>query len=120
MSENMYLWVAMAVMTLITAATRFLPFVVFSRPGHGSGDCPGGEKKDTKYLDYLGDVLPPALMAMLVVYSLRQVNVASLEGWVPATLASALTLGVFWWRRNMLLAILGGTVVYMVLVQAVF
>lgn len=111
MNHHLYLLGALTVMTVVTAVTRFLPFAVFRNTDN---------QKSTKYLDYLGEVLPPALMAMLVVYSLRLIDVTHLEGWVPALIASVVTLGIFAWRRSMLLAILGGTVLYMVLVQAVF
>lgn len=111
MSKELYLLLAVAIMTAITAALRFLPFVVFKDPTHA---------KAAKHLEYLGETLPFALMVMLVVYCLREVNFTDMINWVPALLASIATVGLYAWRRSTLLAILGGTVSYMVLVQAVF
>ena len=49
------------IMALITFVTRALPFVLFDH-----GDHP------PKAVLYLGRVLPPAIIAMLVVYCLRR------------------------------------------------
>ena len=98
-----------AVMALFTALLRFLPFWTF-----------GGKRQTPAVIDYLGKVLPYAIMGMLVVYCLKGVAVTQLSSVAPAALGVAITAGLHLWKHNTLLSILGGTVVYMVLVQMVF
>ena len=100
---------AIAVMAIVTFLTRVLPFLLFDR-----GESP------PKLVLYLGRVLPPAIIAMLIVYCLRGVCFASPGGWVPQLLCVAVVVALHLWKHNNLLSIFGGTVLYMVLVQAVF
>ena len=100
---------AIAVMAVVTFLTRALPFLLFDR---------GGEPP--KVVLYLGRVLPPAVIAMLIVYCLRGVSFAAPGGWVPQLVSVAAVVILHLWRSNTLLSIFGGTILYMVLVQAVF
>ena len=95
------------IMAALTAALRFLPFVMFS-------------KGTPKTIVYLGNLLPNAIMAMLVVYCLRNVTPLSGSHALPELIAIAATVGLHVWKRQTLLSIAGGTVVYMLLVQLVF
>ena len=92
-----------------TALTRFLPFLLF----------PAG-KPTPKYIRYLGKVLPPAVFGLLVVYSLKDVNLFAGSHGVPEAISVALVAALHLWKRNMLLSIAGGTICYMALVQFVF
>ena len=107
--NNAHAWLTVAVIALVTAGLRFLPFLIF-----GSG------RKAPAIIQRLGAVLPGAIMAMLVVYCLKDVHFASLVGWIPALTGVIVTGGLQVWRRNTLLSIVGGTLVYMLLVQQVF
>ena len=98
-----------AVAAVVTAALRFIPFLVF-----------GGKKEPPAYITYLGHALPGAIMAMLVVYCLKGVSLTSVSSFMPELIASAVVVALHVWRRNTLLSIIGGTVVYMLLVQLVF
>ncbi len=98
-----------AVMALVTLLTRALPFLLFDR-----GDCP------PKLVLYLGRVMPPAVIAMLIVYCLRGVTFAAPAGWIPALVAGSAAVLLHLWKGNDLLSIFGATGLYMVLVQAVF
>ena len=100
---------AIAVMAIVTFLTRVLPFLLFDR-----GESP------PKLVLYLGRVLPPAIIAMLIVYCLRGVSFSTPGGWVPQLLCVAVVVALHLWKHNNLLSIFGGTVLYMVLVQAVF
>lgn len=100
---------AIAVMAVVTFLTRALPFLLFD---HG-GTPP-------KVVLYLGRALPPAVIAMLIVYCLRDLSFTAAADWAPAVIASLVTVGLHLWKRNNLLSIFGGTILYMVLVQAVF
>ena len=98
-----------AVIAAVTALLRFLPFVVF-----------GGGRPTPKYVVYLANVLPCAIMAMLVVYCLKGVSFATPAGWVPALLSCGAVVLLHLWKGNDLLSIFGGTILYMALVQGVF
>lgn len=99
---------SIAVMAAVTFLTRALPFLLFDRGGH-----------PPKLVLYLGRVLPPAIIAMLIVYCLRGVSFVGLESWLPPLVSAALVVGLHLWKHNNLLSIFGGTIFYMVLVQAV-
>ena len=100
---------SIAVMAVVTFLTRALPFLLFDR-----GDHP------PKLVLYLGQVLPPAIIAMLIVYCLKGVTFASPAGWAPSLLAGGAAVVLHLWKGNDLLSIFGATVLYMVLVQGVF
>ena len=71
-------------------------------------------------MEYLGHVLPAAMMGLLVVYCLKGVTLTAAPYGIPELIGVAVTAGLHLWRRNTLLSIAAGTVVYMVLVQLVF
>lgn len=98
-----------AVIAAVTMLLRFLPFVIF-----------GGGRPTPRYVLYLAQVLPCAIMAMLVVYCLRGADPFGPTHALPELLASAAVVGLQLWRKNTLLSIAGGTALYMVLVQLVF
>lgn len=100
---------SIAVMAAVTFLTRALPFLLFDR-----GDHP------PRIVLYLGQVLPPAIIAMLIVYCLKGVSFTSPAGWVPSLLAGLTALVLHLWKKNDLISIFGATVLYMVLVQGVF
>ena len=92
-----------------TMTTRFLPFVVFS-----------SKRPTPKYVQYLGKVLPGAIFGLLVVYCLKDVSIINYSHGIPEAIAIVVTVLLHLWKRQMLLSIAGGTVVYMLLVQLVF
>lgn len=100
---------SIAVMALVTFLTRALPFVLFDRGEH-----------PPKVVMYLGQVLPPAVIAMLIIYCLKGVAFTSLGGWVPSLLACGTAVLLHVWKGNDLLSIFGATALYMFLVQGVF
>ena len=97
------------VVALVTMLTRFLPFLIF-----------GEKRKTPEVITYLGKVLPFAIMGMLVVYCLKDVNFLAKPFGAPELIGIAVTAGLHIWRRNSLLSIGAGTVTYMLLVQFVF
>ena len=105
----MYNVIMIAVTALVTMATRFLPFLIF-----------GENRKTPPLIDYLGKVLPCAIMGMLVVYCLKDVSFLSAPFGLPEVIGIVIVALLHLWKRNTLLSIISGTVVYMVLVQLVF
>jgi branched-subunit amino acid transport protein AzlD len=100
---------AIAVMAGVTFLTRALPFLLFGRGGN-----------PPRIVLYLGKYLPPAVIAMLIVYCLRGVSFGQAADWAPALIACVFTAVVHIWRKNNMLSIVGGTILYMVLIQVVF
>ena len=100
---------SVAVMAIVTFLTRAVPFLLFDR----------GEKPPEWVLS-LGRILPPAIIAMLIVYCLREVSFTAPGLWVPHFIASAVVVGLQWRFKNDLLSIFTGTALYMFLIQAVF
>lgn len=97
------------VIVIGTVLTRSLPFLVFP----DSKDSPD-------YIKYLGQVLPYAIIGMLVVYCLKNVNILSFPFGIPEGIAFIYVVLVHHRWHNLLLSIGGGTILYMVLVQFLF
>ena len=95
-------------MAAVTMLLRFLPFLIF------------GERQTPKYIDYLGKVLPYAIMGMLVVYCLKGMTFTSAPFGIPEIIAVAVTAGLHIWKRNTLISSICGTVCYMLLIQFLF
>ena len=106
---NTHTFYAIAVMAIITALLRFLPFLIFK-----------GKASTPAIVEKLGRLLPSAVIAMLVVYCMKDMHFSGMVGYLPAIIASLLTGGLHIWKRNTLLSVISGTVCYMLLVQFVF
>ncbi|XKH49813.1 branched-chain amino acid transporter permease [Chryseomicrobium palamuruense] len=101
--------ITIAVVVLGTMLTRFLPFWIFP-----------ADKPTPGYVLFLGRLLPPAVLGLLVIYSVKDVEwTGGLYG-LPEILGILLIVGLHIWKRNMLLSIAGGTIFYMMLVQYIF
>lgn len=98
-----------AAVVLGTMTTRFLPFLLF----------PAG-KTTPAFVQYLGKALPAAVFGLLVIYSLKDVQLLAGSHGIPEAISIALVIILHFWKRQMLLSIAGGTICYMLLVQLVF
>ena len=101
--------ITVAIVVAGTLLTRFGAFLVF----------PQG-KKAPDFVLFLGKALPAAVMGMLVVYTFKDTIVLSYPYGIPELIALLVTVGMHLWKRNMFMSIGAGTVVYMILIQAVF
>ena len=99
--------VLVAVMSLTTILLRFLPFLIF-------------RKQTPPYITYLGKVLPPAIIGMLVVYCLKDVTIMSHPHGLPELIASLTVIVLQVVKRNALLSIPSGKAVHMLLLQLIF
>lgn len=100
--------VLILVMALVTIMIRFAPFILF-------------KGKDTpEFVNYLGRYLPYPIIAMLVVYCLKGISLAARERWLPEIISVVIVAIVHAFKRNTLLSIVLGTVIYMLLKQLVF
>lgn len=98
-----------AVMALVTAVLRFFPFLIF-----------GETRKTPPLVAYLGQVLPFAIMGMLVVYCLKDISFSAAPFGIPELVGCAVVALLHIWKRSTLLSIGAGTLCYMLLVQFVF
>lgn len=92
-----------------TMVTRFISFALFAKSG-----------KPPAIINYLGKVLPGAVMGLLVVYSLKNISFVTAPNGIPEVLALILLVGIHLYKRNFLISIVASTVFYMILVQTVF
>ena len=100
---------AIAIVALVTLLLRAFPFLVFRR------------REPPAFVRWLGGQLPRAVMAMLVLYCLKDIAepVAPFHSpavW-PALLGTAVAAFVHLWKRQMMLSIAAGTAVYMALLR---
>lgn len=109
MSPTMLAVLSVAVTAVCTFAMRLVPFVLF-----------GTREKPPAIVSYLGKVLPPAVMAILIIYCLKDVDFGSVNSILPQVISIALVVLLHLWKRNNLISIGAGTVCYMLLIQFVF
>ena len=101
-----------AVLTILTCGiatilVRALPFLAF-------------RKETPKYIMFLGNALPPAIFAMLVVYCLKDVSLVSGSHGIPEAAGMTVTILLHLWKKQTLLSIAGGTICCMLLIQFIF
>ena len=109
--REIYAALVILIMAGVTFALRLAPFLAFGR--RKEGGVP-------KWVTYLGNYLPPAVIALLVVYCLKDVSPLTAPFGLPELVTAAAIITVHLWKRNTLLSIGGGTLLYMFLVQCVF
>lgn len=110
----MYLTPAQTIIMILAVAlgtmiTRFTPFILFP-----------DNRKPPQIIHYLGKVLPPAMMGLLVVYCLRSVTITKGTHGLPEAISIAVIVLLHKWKENVLLSIGAGTILYMILTQAIF
>lgn len=103
--SNYYPAAVVAVIAIVTVIIRFIPFVIFRG------------RKTPETVSYFGKVLPTAIMGMLVVYCLRNTEFTGKSYGIPEIVSCILVVCLHKWKRNTLLSIVTGTVVYMILTR---
>lgn len=98
-----------AVAAVCTFFTRLVPFALFGR-----------KRQVPRVVLFLGNVLPPAIIATLIIYCLKGVNLLHFPSGIPELISIALVAVLHIWKRNTLLSVGAGTICYMVLIQTVF
>ena len=109
MNSNVHAALIVAVAAVVTILIRFTPFVIF-----------GDKKKTPEIVNYLGKVLPYAIMGMLVVFCLKGITLTEAPHGIPEFIASAVVVLLHIWKRNTLISIVGGTACYMLLIHVLF
>ena len=104
--SDKYIIMVIAVMSIVTMLLRFLPFMIFD---HG--------EQLPKWISYLGKVLPPAIMSMLLVYCLRNVDIVQGNHGLPELMCVGVAMLLHNWKRNTLLSIGVSTLLYMIVIH---
>ncbi|MEA4986515.1 MAG: AzlD domain-containing protein [Anaerovorax sp.] len=102
-----YAFLMIVVMSAVIMGQRATPFFLFT-------------KGTPKAIDYIGQALPPAVMAMLIISLLIYVSLTSCRFGLDEFLYFVFVGFVHLWKHNNLISILGGTILYMFLIQVVF
>ncbi|QNO14686.1 AzlD domain-containing protein [Alkalicella caledoniensis] len=108
-NTNTYTMIGIFIIALVTFGTRVVPFLLFRQ-----------DKAVPKFIEYIGTYLPPAVMAMLIIYSVRNVEFNRPHFGAPEILAVFTVAIVHLWKNNYLFSIFTGTITYMILVQFIF
>jgi branched-subunit amino acid transport protein AzlD len=103
------LFLFFAVVILGTVLTRALPFLLFPE-----------NREIPRYVKYLADVLPFTIIGMLVVYCLKNISFVQQPYALPEAISIAVIVLLHIWKKNTLLSIGGGALLYMLLVQYIF
>ena len=107
--DNLHDILLIAVVALVTIGLRFLPVLIFRE-----------NRTTPPIIAYLGQILPFAIMGMLVVYCLKDMVITAAPFGIPELIGCAIVALLHLWKRNTLLSIGAGTLCYMLLVQFVF
>lgn len=107
MTNILHKVLTIAVASITTFITRLIPFIAF------------GNKEVPEKVDYLGKILPAAIMATLLVYCVRNVDYSNYNDVLSQFLSIGLVYILHKWKGNILLSIGGGTVFYMVLIRTI-
>ena len=90
---------------LIVFAERLFPFALFSKLQPGN------------LIHIFERYIPPLVMLGLLIYSLRDLRFSSLTQWLPQISAITFTIATYLWKKNTLISIFGGTIIYMILIR---
>jgi len=98
--------IIIVLMGLSVQLTRWLPFLIFDN----KTELPG-------IIEYMGKVLPAAMMGLLVVYCFKDFDFSQINVLVPALAGGLSVAAVHLWKRNTVLSISVGTFIYMVMIR---
>lgn len=109
MSTNtIYLIAAIALVALVTWGLRALPFLVFEN------------RELPPLVKYLGYVLPPAIMVILVLHSIRNARFGEYPYGLAEILSILLVILVHLKKMNIYVSVMAGTICYMLLIRTIF
>lgn len=92
-----------------TAFLRFLPFLIINKSLY-----------QNKYVQFLGKILPYSMIALLVIYCLKDIDIIKFPYALPQLISISVIIVLHVLKRNVLISIGVGTALYMFLVQTVF
>lgn len=99
--------ISVPIMALVIFLLRLFPFAFFSK------------KEPPAVFNYIGKYLPPLVMAVLIIYSLQSVEFTKTPYGLPHIAGCLFTIIMHIWKKNAMISIFGGTIVYMLLLHLV-
>jgi branched-subunit amino acid transport protein AzlD len=102
MSLNLVL-LAILISTLIIFSLRAFPFILFSK------------REPPEIVRFIEKYIPPMVMAVLVIYCLKDIHIESKPYGIPELVAIAATVVLHLWKKNSMISIFGGTILFMVI-----
>ncbi|WP_428771271.1 AzlD domain-containing protein [Treponema sp. HNW] len=97
-------FIAVPLMGIIIFSTRLFSFVLFSK------------REAPPPFRYLGKHLPPLVMIILIIYTLKDIDFSNKASYIPAAVSLTFTLIAHIYKGNALISIFGGTILYMLLI----
>ncbi len=107
MNNNLYLFLAMISAGIGMIICRMLPYIIFA-----NGKLPKLAKFYEKYLPY-------SLMAILFCFCLASINFSVYPYGFPEILTLLIVAILQFWKKNMMLSLFLGTVIYLILIRYV-
>jgi branched-subunit amino acid transport protein AzlD len=98
-------FIAIFIIAAVTFFTRVFPFLFFSR------------RKPPKILDFIQQYIPPMVMVIFVIYSIKDTSWTSAPFGLPEIISLLFVTIIHLWKNNPLISIFGGTILYMIFVQ---
>ena len=97
---------AIILSSILIFLERAFPFILFSK------------KNPPKVIQFIEKYIPPLVMISLVCYCLKDITFTTgIVGFLPYLLGIIITIVLHLWKRNSLISIFGGTIVYMFLIR---
>ncbi len=103
MNYNLVAALTIALTTVLLFFYRGAPFFIFSK------------REPPAALKFVEKCLPPLIIATLIVYCLKDINFSARPYGAPYFIAIAATVALHLWKKNSMLSIFGGTILFMVL-----
>ncbi len=107
--NNTEILITALMIVIATAFLRFLPFIIINK-----------SLSESKYIKFLGNMLPYSMIALLVIYCLKDINIIKFPHAIPELISIAVIVVLHIIKRNVLISIAAGTIIYMFLVQTIF
>ncbi len=101
-----YILLAIVMSALITFGLRALPFVLFR-----------GGRSMPEWMQRLGQILPSAIMAVLIVYCLKGAKSNPIGIGIPGIIAVAVVVANYKRKHNTFISIIVGTAAYMIMLR---
>lgn len=103
------IFITALMVVLGTIILRSLPFIIIRK-----------SIAERRCIKYLGDAMPYAMIALLVIYCIKDINIIKFPYGLPEIISIVLIAIFQIFKRNVLISIGLGTVIYMFLVQVIF
>ena len=108
MMRPWYILLAIVMSALITFGLRALPFVLFR-----------GGRSMPEWMQRLGQILPSAIMAVLIVYCLKGAKSNPIGIGIPGIIAVAVVVASYKRKHNTFISIIVGTAAYMIMLRCI-